>query len=313
MSEKMPLIKIDQPSMSTEGKSETLEHSLEQELSPEVIEEVMEKVQDINEAGTAYTVLGAFPQKYSLGILPKVLHEGVLGTSSMQGPWKEKWAEAARGRKNMCLCFNIVGRSVGFKKVSDDVENLEIKKSYRWQADSVGVIFDLAPFHEEAPHERGRAGKRNIKSFWNDWNEGDGMGEIWKKYFNGLEPGDPKILEHPDFERLRQHNIVDGKGMPISSTEFGFVLFPRVAPRHFKGLVLGRKLGGIKNYGGHGLVLEYPKEITSIMQEEDVLLPVYDENGNLLWPKPMWYKDVKKLVEERGKNKSKKNNDDNNK
>lgn len=54
-----------------------------------------------------------------------------------------------------------------------------------------------------------QGGKRNIKSFWNaDQN----MDDVWKRYFNGLKPGDPKILEHPDFERLKQIKIMDKKG-----------------------------------------------------------------------------------------------------
>jgi hypothetical protein len=93
--------------------------------------------------------------------------------------------------------------------------------------------------------------------------------------------------------------LIDKAGMPNSSTEDGFELFPRVAPRYFKGIVLGRNLGGIKNYGAHGSSLEYPEKITEIMQQENVPLPVYDENGNLLWPKPMRYESVKKFVAER--------------
>lgn len=113
----------------------------------------MEKVQDINEKGTAYTVLGAFRGGYSLGLLPKVLHEGLLGTSFMQGPWRKQWAEKTRERKKVTTYFNIAGRSRIFKKIEGATEDQELKKSYWWLKDSIAVLFDLSSFQEEPPHE----------------------------------------------------------------------------------------------------------------------------------------------------------------
>lgn len=267
----------------------------EKELSPEMIEKIMEGVQDIDEKGTAYHVLGAFSERGNpLGKLPKVLHEGVLGTSLGSGVWKKPWAEATRKRKNLWMCFNIVGRSNSFKKTSDQ-NPLEIKKSYWWLANSIGIIFDLASFREIAPNLRVGEGKK-VKTYWS---AGEGMNEIWEKYFRGFKPGDPRILEQPDYEQLRQHHIVDERGMPMADTEHGFELFPRVSPRFFNGLVVARDFGGIKSFGLHGSVIELDKDIIEIMKEENVLLPVYDENGNLLWPKPMRYEEVKKFVVER--------------
>ncbi|MBI2056316.1 MAG: hypothetical protein HYT37_02960 [Candidatus Sungbacteria bacterium] len=275
----------------------------EKELSPEVIEKIMEKVQDINKKGTAYHVLGAYGERgNSLGKLPKVLHEGILGTGLHSGPWKEPWAEATRKREGgLWLCFNIVGRANSFKRTSDQ-NPIEIKKSYWWLSGSIGIIFDPSSFKEISPDERNKENK-NVKSFWN---AGEGMQEIWKKYFKGLRPGDPRILEHPEFERLKQHNIIDENGFPKADTEHGFEIFSRVSPRFFKGIVVARDFGGVKSLGLHGNSVEFEKEIIEIMQEEKVLLPVYDENGNLLWPKPMWYEQVKKFVAERDTKKEEK-------
>jgi hypothetical protein len=90
-----------------------------------------------------------------LGLLPKVLHEGVLGTSFMQGPWKESWAQHTRQRKNVKMYFNIIGRSYGFKQVENADKSLEIRRSYWWLRDSIAVVFDLASFREEAPDRIG--------------------------------------------------------------------------------------------------------------------------------------------------------------
>lgn len=137
----------------------------EKELSPEAIEKIMEKVQDINQEGTAYSVIGATRQpshgdalnesvlEYDLS---HVLESGLLGNPiPLWGDYsfEEWWKYRTRERERQILFFNIVGRSH---------ERESIRESYWWRRDATGIIFDISQFKEEKP---GGGEKREIKSF----------------------------------------------------------------------------------------------------------------------------------------------------
>lgn len=119
------------------------------------------------------------------------------------------------------------------------------------------------------------------------------MWSKWEKYFGDVKPGDERIQKHPRFLEARKIGLIDKEGKPLSTTEYGFELFARVAPRYFRGLVLGNR------YKDSDL-----KKIISQMEQvyqgrKNLLLPIYDDNGNLLWPKKMSREEVKKFVAER--------------
>ena len=105
----------------------------------------------------------------------------------------------------------------------------------------------------------------------------------------------------------------DDQGNPVS--EAGFILCHRVAPRLFSGIVLSPgKENPVKGEGAGRNFIEdtdyapHVQKIVDEMMEADkekpeLLVPIYDLYGNLLWPKQMPYEEVKKLVADREKEK----------
>src|SRR3989339_271885 len=99
------------------------------------------------------------------------------------------------------------------------------------------------------------------------------------------------------------HRVEDIK--PVET--WGFVTSTRIAPRFFKGIILGDET----YESGKGMVSRNPNELqkqVNIYKEKmfniyknspDLFLPIYSTNGNLLWPKQMSYEEVKKFVAER--------------
>ena len=211
-----------------------------------------------------------------------VLKNGILGGplyDKLGGKtFEEKWAYGTRRRRRQHAWFNIVGRSPRKEK---------IPQSYWWRGDQVGITFDTSNFKEEKP---GGTGERKIKTFFSA--EPD-MWHDWDKFFGNLQLGDERIRQHKNFIDAQRSGLINKEGKPLPSTEFGFSLFSRVAPRFFRGLVLGYK------YTDEDLkkVIDQLEQV--YQEKEDLLFPIYSENGNLLWPQKMSYEEVKKFVVER--------------
>lgn len=104
--------------------------------------------------------------------------------------------------------------------------------------------------------------------------------------------------------------------------EDGYVISHRVAPRKFIGIVLNpqrlKTSDEIKRFGTNNIldpgemtatddskVLE--EDITTLVKlmaetykgKEELMLPIYDRAGNLLWPEKMSYEDIRKLEAEK--------------
>ena len=89
------------------------------------------------------------------------------------------------------------------------------------------------------------------------------------------------------------------EGLPMPHTEYGFVLSPRVSPRRFEGLVLQADSELMQQ-----ITRQLSEIITKVNKDKpERIIPIYDKNGNLLWPKQMTHEEIKALVGERDKNK----------
>ena len=230
----------------------------EQELSPEVLEKAMAKVQDINEHGTAYTVIDKYREyQDDKPILEKIFEEGLLSTIG-NIPNKESWARFARIREGV-VYFNIINevQKESFIKNSYWVNNSNSEKTI--------IMFDLKPFKKV---EKSGLKKKN------------------RSYQIGSNPYEDKII----------------------STEDGYELSFRVAPRYFCGLIFKPQGKSNRDVVGtdEGKLLQ--KELLTQMKDglkdkNESFIPIYDIHGNLWWPKQMSYKEVKKFVDERDKNK----------
>ena len=294
-------------------QAEGLAGQHEKEFSPEVIEKIMEKVQDIDAEGTAYHSL-------SQKSLRMILRDGLLGRGFQSGDdlevSKEKWAETIRETKNKFIHFNIVGRARNLHDpdIEDSMQKYsqrrEIGRSYYMRYGGTALVFDIGSYKEAIPEFPAKKGKsRTLYS------------------------------HDPFFKYNYKEGTRTKEGLPIPDSEYGFVLSHRVAPRFFKGIVFDaiRKLTEEeiedhlererRSYEQYTKLKSFDEErarvrlketkirdknseseqveqITVIMKEvyrgkENLLLPIYDISGNLLWPQKMTYEEVKLFVAER--------------
>ncbi len=279
---------------------------LEEELSPEIIEKIMEKVQDIAKPEVGYHVIQNVDNHTQPELLKQILKDGLLGADFFSDAMrskaasKEDWAKSIKQR-NAVIFFNITGR--GSERFYLKGDETEIAKSNYVDVANQGkviVLFNLEKFKEEESTLKKR-------------NEG-GRPRLIKK--NNTYQGD-------HFDKITDYSE-DGV-----DTEYGFILRQRVAPRFFTGIVIKltrpltqweiqkgiqegkREFDLIHNYGAENINALVPEaqRIANVMQKtdkgkEELLVPIYDIRGNLLWPKKMYREEVKKFVEERDSKKS---------
>jgi hypothetical protein len=322
-----------------EGQKPDVVKTPEQPLSLEAVEIIMQKVQDINQKETAFhgvthnnakaneelqdkglLIGGKVQDRYKyeeehkaiairekLNNLESILRDGLLGISknagSSENRTREEWVKSARKDRRSFVYFNIIGR---------DLENVK-QSDYTRGSNALGVIFALDTFKEDLEGFSESRKKIYEEMGYADHYEKDG-GDYYvypsndssykSKTFGSNSTGSHKIeLEHPinsgKFKTIRKH------GDPNN----GFALSFRVAPRFFKGIVTEADKPFspyIKEEEQQKYKQERVDEIVSRMMKIDVgkenlLLPIYDFEGNLLWPKQMSYEEVKKFVAERDK------------
>jgi len=283
----------------------------EVELSPEVIEKIMEKVQDVNEEGTAYITIQKSYRAHSTDSdrIGSILQNGLLGKIKHDrniDEIKQDWVNFMKNKRSLVrsknreyaefdlpiVWFNIVGQSTnrtGDTSLtnSDLLNPLEMEMG---KGENAVVIFDLSKYKEV---EFDSISHRNT-------------------YTNSSPEG-------KDGKRVYQME--------------GFFLSYRVPPNKFKGIliqcrrdkseeeILGyeddrlRELSDqdriehIKEKFDHDEAawLERAESMAQKMRQtykdkENLLVPIYDVYGNLLWPKKMSYEEVQNFVEERDGN-----------
>lgn len=263
---------------------------LEKELSPEVVEMIMDKVKDIDKKGIAYSSLslGAYKTETAKDRFLSALNNGLLGTTGGTAN-REEWIKISKSKPNrLVVHFNITGRTLfrdketrSLIKDRHDPSKTEIANNlWTKQSGAISLLFDISKFKEDEPHDRSDFHTNKIHT-----------------YRAGRDTDyDPKIkhaLKNPE------------TGKWDVDPQYGFILSPRVNSRFFQGIVLTR--GKEKN----DKYLNKIEEIAEIMgdcykEKQNMLLPIYDENGNLLWPKQMSYEEVKKFVAERDAKKKEK-------
>lgn len=291
---------------------------LEAELSPEIAEKVMERVIDIDTPGVAYSAL-AFQKTNRLSDrLMGIFNAGLLGSVDRSAKnseaIKEAWARGVRrstyivhyekysaifeskefatrkeaeefvekegGRietkpSGLLVFFNIVGR------VADKLDPLKTQISQTTFAnapDSVTFLFDLSSFKEKPGIEGTRMPLTSLGTYRPAMLSGS------YKY-KGIGKIKPKSL-------------------------YGFVLSARVRPKRFQGIVIAGPLKKGSRFVEADDSIETLQsratQIANVMKRAykdrpEMLLPIYDLNGNLLWPRQMNYEDVEKLVGKRTK------------
>lgn len=299
---------------------ETAEKSAEFELTPEIEEMIMAKVQDILSNRTAFHGIGfnGIPrffriyndnkklvkdkssyawrlrkdssgvhvlsdeekdEKIQSGLIDtrstiiSVFRDGLLGYEAdimseenkgrAKDSIKNKWAYMARKKRNTGVHFNIYGES-------GDFSNL-------WTKDGLAVIFDLDKYSLDQKDRRyeeayNMPGKRLTYT---------AIGAPHAEYGNQINPN------------------------------YGFKAYYRVPPRFFTGLVsifpkwnIPEDMDDQKDYlESLHLQAIISSELEVWKDKTDLLLPIYDDKGSLLWPKKMSYEEVKQFVKDRDEQK----------
>ena len=248
------------------------------DLSPEVLEKVMAKVQDINKKGIAYSIV--LRGKQNDINFENVLKIGIQGLP----------------KRNECVYFNIVKR--GVSGPGEPIKRyLEIGNSYHMYSGDIAVIFDIEDFTESEPtYDRE---KPKPFTFYAD---DPALASFWKKLKlsnPNIKIGDSSLKNKAPYGANRGQ--FDEQGNPKPEQEWGFVLAPNIVPERFKGIVMKMtRSENDKDFSVENLISLQEKIYA---EKKENILPIYDANGNLHWPKQMSYEEVKKFVAERDKDK----------
>jgi len=287
---------VEGPIKNEEKKPE--ETSKSQPLSPEVLEKVMEKVCDINGKNVGVNV--AFANDASWPLLPNIspegedkmksiLENGLLGRSrdevfkTVSLKDKQEWAREARQHNRDKSCDSHPNVYFILPDISDkikDAEPMPLKDNiYLKRFGGIALIFDTSTLHFK-PH------------------------------------GDY-------FLNKNEYHIKDYTWDTVTYNEdtgpWQFITKARISPKKFKGLVvLPSKSNTVQEIEGDYIadisaealsrslekIIEIQKSVN--IEHQNLLVPIYDVGGNMLWPKQMSYEEVKKFVEERDKEKNEK-------
>lgn len=280
------------------------------ELTLEQIEKIMVKVQDINLPEIAFHTIISLNRRG--GILRSVLKDGILGIDTetrREAKYKsdfdqrQTWiTDMKRKGKLPKVWFDISGRYTQSAPTMKD--SFWLRERNVTKPLSVTLVFDLSKFKDPI-------GTR------------DSYNEELKKLTDAgsLDPKKDFIKQN---SKLRNYMPADTQGPCITDGSFfyaekrsgkarggwdsGYVLFSRIPPRLFQGIVI-RYYGKVGKYGEdveetnrsilEEKALEIVNEMLSVDKDKpDLLLPIYDAQGNLLWPKQMSYEEVKRFVAE---------------
>lgn len=308
-------------SMEEAESSDVLEIILE----PETKEKVVKKIKDINENGTAFSVvdsdlnhlIASFDKTKSK--FNSIIRHGLVGVSyeRQNGKFGTKnsateYVNDLRSGSSPEVFFSIVGRqplSGGPGSTSEDKGSFNEDKvrysGYVWSnligENPVAFAFDLSRYEEQAHARNGLKHLEYIKHQWD---------------------------ERPN---------VDNRGERAEGFEYGFVLSGRVPPRFFTGIILKPNFreelvsdpvlleGLSKTYGNEAKdsngkiwhkrldfsfkdgkyyykkidkedtrrkVSILAKEMLSNIGTTDNIVPIYDFYGNVWWPEEISYEDV---------------------
>lgn len=228
-------------------------------LTPEIVEEIMDKLEDINEKGMAFSVVVKNSKDTQIDYLEKIkniLQNGLLGVQPEQENWEDKyfgdtsysngrfitpenWSKSVREDRKSLIHFNIVGRS--YEEQLNDHDKFVIKESHFMAENNVAIIFDIKHLKEGRPsnsHDLKEEEQYKTGTFHCDDQK---LYELLERFFGDSIPnsGNEKLKINSLKNRLEdyEYNYFDKNGTLHPSSEYGFTLLGRIAPRFIKGIV----------------------------------------------------------------------------
>lgn len=251
---------------------------IEENIEAFKMEDVMKKVTDINNPGIAYSTLCVDwvenKDVSPVDTLKSVLKEGLLGRSTLpQLDWiygdsikemtkdKEGWSQIVREKHPIGVFFNIVGRATDIKKGDDGLYRRYDKQNADWN--SLG-----AQQTEIAVSPYVTPGSITVLFDSSSLKES----ETSHKYIE--ERGDMKTKTYYSSSFWKDIN---------PDSEYGFAASYRVAPRFITGLV-------VTDNSKINELITVMREVSD--KDASRILPIYDTQGNLLFPKEINHKDL---------------------
>ncbi|MCX6812551.1 MAG: hypothetical protein NTW79_02940 [Candidatus Berkelbacteria bacterium] len=267
---------------NTENKTELI-------LTPEVEQMIMDKVTDINCNGTAFSSVNRHSSENASEYLCDLFKYGFLGkdTTGRSVDTETRIKELRedikqRKSEHSSVWFNIVGRmrdvrgkhqiadaSMGLGKFNIILNISDFEEMSQVTLDDINPAVDSKPSPSNTFRPAyGSVGTMNVPYYFSILKQKTGKDE-------------DKSLEHNKYK--------------VFSAQ-GFQTPYRMSPRRFLGAVVNNPNDETIN------------EVVITMAEADNerperLLPVYNLSGDLLWPRQMTNKELKKFVSERDKNK----------
>lgn len=242
------------------------------EINPEIKADILNKVQDIDSYGVAFSSL-TFHSEGGLERLKSALTLGLIETGRSEEidiatrakVWKDEVRNPKKNVIGNLVYFNIVGRMNIFGRH-------QIKACFMLKY-GFGIIFNLDKYEEKYPGALTRATDGTRPS----------------NAYAQVEPENKKLYKLKKYFRLDRARAANGFCVP-----------DRISPRLFEGIVWDQEVFGYqyKDNRSSGVVLE---DVVNSMLEinqnyPERLVPIYNTNGDLLWPEQMSYEGVRQYV-----------------
>ncbi|MDD3774295.1 MAG: hypothetical protein PHW50_03395 [Patescibacteria group bacterium] len=262
------------------------------ELPEEVLNLVLQKTEDIKQPGVA--AHGTFIAKEN-GIInfEQILSHGILGDQDHHlgnhyetdfEKRKRKWAESARNRDalNSQIFFNIA-----------PLKGDPFLPPAYIGGGSVGILFNMDDFHElpGATFSHLSRTREDREKFQREYQQ------IFDKKFRPKKRQYSTNIYATPLDAKQTFALKSGRKLAISGYEthpdMGFITPYRISPRQFEGIVLGSDFK--------------PEELQQIIhamqrayaEKPELLVPIYDIGGNMIWPKKMFYLDLLEYVKDK--------------
>jgi hypothetical protein len=246
--------------------------------------------------------------------------------------FREKWAQNLRKKGKGVVFFNITGRMLpeDIDEKPFDTSKTEISQS-RWVGgdwDRIVFLFDHSDFEEASPITRDDIKHREEKRKTYASADPNLYDMLVEKFGENIpEPGSEELKA----EAAKGNKYLDEDGFPKPDAECGFELSHRVAPRLFKGIVIkttreitdeemraemvdwnwskeqeDEQIRMSRQSPEFCRVEDNSPELLQARAEEiakemietyknnpERLLPIYDVDGNLLWPKQFSIEEIR--------------------
>ena len=282
--------------------------SIEEELSPEIREKVLAKVKDIDEKGVAYTGVARSGVEPTFGLQ---IDPEIADATTVVESVRSVLENGLRPNANNDVYFNISGRSKNVHEQGvSDFPVLEKDKPQvyygRFSSGRINIVFDKSFLKEVGLdfYQKHSQGQRTHSVAPNELGSGE--------YMVNPSPEDPQEV----IKALER-----GEEAASYAPGTGFVAKSEIEPKYFLGVVIPAVMRVAtpeeKEQYQVSYMIDHSEDADARKQEYiavvrkvmlnvykdrfDMLLPIYDAEGNLLWPQQMSYEEVKKFIEERDK------------